>query len=168
MMIYILEAGPEIPAVVKDVPAEAKASFEKFGDYIIEDIIKSERTAGPLDGDRTNVMERGNEIYSFPFSAVYGLEAASPALKKLMRFTDKDKKNYPCRLTPKEYSRALKSFEAEIDLDTSESLSKFNNTHVTDKSFETYVSPEDAGECVVKCYRGLRNAYAAKKDILIF
>lgn len=110
--------------------------------------------------------------YPVPMDYIGGMKRASPAFAELLRFTDQDMKNiFPCRLDMEEYGPLLEKFGQEISSNDTEGLSEYNSlqagAHGNEGSANAYISPEDAGEIIVKCYRQLRNAYALKKDILI-
>jgi hypothetical protein len=117
-MIHILEAFDEVP--------EAMASG----------VVSNGSKSGPLQEDLSLVRQRGDEMCSIPFNAVYGVEAASPAFEKLMRFTDKDQKNYPCRLTPAEYGPIVDGFRDDLSSDMAGALAAFNENIPIEMSYQ--------------------------------
>jgi hypothetical protein len=117
-MIHILEAFDEVP------------------EGMVSSAISDGSRSGPLQEDLSIVRQRGDEICSIPFNAVYGVEAASPAFENLMRFTDKEQKNYPCRLTPAEYGPIVARFKDDLSADMSGALAAFNENIPIEMSYQ--------------------------------
>jgi hypothetical protein len=118
-MIHILEAFDEAP------------------EGMVSGVISNMSKSGPLQEDLSIVRQRGEEICSIPFNAVYGVEAASPAFERLMRFTDKEQKNYPCRLTPAEYGPIVACFNDDISAaDMIGKLAAFNENIPVEMAYQ--------------------------------